>query len=361
MVMKNNLAWLYQIKERIPRLLKDLKGNKRPGFYHYSLSGDYFGEKIKWGLGNSTFFLKIIYTLGFEKEYKQEIQEAIKFIKSFQKEDGSFSDPLVRCLSLPTRLKGSIKSLNYNKISHKQTIQAETRQAISSLSLFGAKPQYVYKDFPQSKNEINKYLYRLNWELPWGAGSHFSHLLFFLHYSDLKDKQELINYSIDWIDRLQHNKDGFWYHGNPFAQQKINGAMKIITGLKAVNKVRFNLAEKIINNTLLAINNEQACDNFNIVYVLKYCSEITKKSYRFNDIKSFMIDRLGKYKEYYYHNMGGFSFNKNKAGQFYYGAPISRGKREVDIHGTVMFLWGISIIAQILGINKNLKFKEFVT
>ncbi|GAG60126.1 unnamed protein product, partial [marine sediment metagenome] len=238
---------------------------------------------------------------------------------------------------------------------------AETRQSISALSLFGYKPDYIYQKIPYNENRINKYLNQLNWKYPWGAGSHFSHLLYFLYYYNFKKKDELIQYAIDWINKIQKSTDGFWYKGNTSTQQKINGAMKIITGLKVVDKVNFNYAEKIIDNVLAAKNDEQACDNFNIVYVLKYCNEITKRKHRFSEIADFMYDRLDIYKEYYFSDIGGFSFMKNKANGTYYGALITKGKNEPDIHGTVMFIWGISIIAQILDLNNKLQFNEFIT
>ena len=37
--------------------------------------------------------------------------------------------------------------------------------------------------------------------------------------------------------------------------------------------------EKIIDYLLEERNNNQACDNFNIVYVLKYCNQLTKSRY----------------------------------------------------------------------------------
>lgn len=359
--MDSNISWLCQLKKDVPLFLKKIKGKKRAGFYHYSLSGDYFGESIKWGLGNSVFFLKIIFTLGIERGLQKEIRQAANFIKSFQKKDGSFYDSLVKYLSFPSRVKQVLKTLNLRNFSYKKTKRAETRQAFSSLFLYGIRSKYKYQDYPKTKEEIISYLSRLNWNFPWGAGSHFSHLLFFLSHSELQNKQELIESAIDWVNKLQHSKDGFWYKGSPSIQEKINGAMKIITGLKVVNRVNFKYPEKIIDYALLASNNRQACDNFNITYVLKYSNEVARGLYRYNDIKNFMYKRLEIYRNYYYPKIGGFSFNLGKAGQYYYGAPISRGKNEPDIHGTAMFLWGISIISQFLGINKQLKFKEFIT
>jgi len=48
----------------------------------------------------------------------------------------------------------------------------------------------------------------------------------------------------------------------------------------------------------------------------------------------------------------------HKTNIYYYGAKITRGLNEPDIHGTCMFLWGISIISQILEIDQELGFKE---
>lgn len=352
--------WLYDLKYEISGFLRKIKGKKRPGFFHYSLSGDYWGENIKWGLGNSVFFLKIIYTLGLEKEFEKEAREAVNFIKSFQRKNGEISDVLVYIVSLPFLLRSLIQTGKKVDFLCRQTRRAETRQAFCALGLFGEKPELEYGEIPKTEKEVKEYLEFLDWEIPWGAGSHFSHLLFFLSNSALKNKNELIDYAIRWIAGIQKD-DGFWYQGDPGDAQKINGAMKVITGLKAAHRLDFEKAEKIIDLCLKNKNDRHACDNFNIAYVIKYCFEKTDKAYRADEIKEFMVNRLSIYRQYYHKNEGGFSFKKNKANRFYYGALISRGKNEPDIHGSVMFLWGISIVAQVLDIDKKLGVKEFLT
>lgn len=358
---KKDLDWLFNLKAKIPKFLNNLKGKKRKGFYHYSLTGDYFGENFKWGLGNSVFLLKTLYTLNCESIYQQEIQDAINFINSFQRKNGVFYDPLVWLLSTHKRIKNGILNRNLKNILNQQTIRAETRQSLSVLYLLGRKPKYHLIKIPNNIKKVDKFLSSLDWKWPWNAGSHFSHLLFMLYHSKFKDKNKLIQYAIDWVNKLQHEEDGFWYKGSPDLKQKINGAMKIITGLKVVNKLKFKFPDRIIDNALLATCDAHACDNFNISYVLKYCNEITDFNYRYDEIEDFMYDRLDKYQQYYYPEIGGFSFLKNQASRNYYGAIISRGKKEPDIHGTVIFLWGISIIAQVLKINDDLQFKEFIT
>ena len=63
----------------------------------------------------------------------------------------------------------------------------------------------------------------------------------------------------------------------------------------------------------------------------------------------------------YYEDKGGFSFLIGQTNTRYYGVKIAKGLNEPDIHGTIMFVWGISIIAQILGIESELGFKEHKT
>ena len=123
----------------------------------------------------------------------------------------------------------------------------------------------------------------------------------------------------------------------------------------------FIYPKKIIDTILAAKNDESACDNFNIVYVLKYCNELTKNEYRYSEIVDFIYTRLEIYKKYYFTKLGGFSFNINQSNSIYYGAIISQSKNEPDMHGTVMFLWGISLITQILNINDKLEFQEIIT
>jgi len=358
--MDNKISWIFKLKKEVPLFMEKMKGDNKGGYYKYSLTGDLFDEDYYWGLGNTVFAIKIYYTLNLLKELDAgEKEKMSKFILSFQKKDNSFSDPLMRRKAFLKNFFHSLLSRNFNNLLGEHTVRAETRQAISALKLLRQEPQREYQRFPQNKKEINKYLSKLNWEKPWGAGSHFSHLLFFLNNSKLRNKDDLINYAINWINKLQDEETGSWFKRCPNMQQKVNGAMKIITGSKVANKVRLKYPKKLIDLCLKAKNNSHACDNFNIVYVLKYANEETRGNYKFYEIKDFCYNRLEIYKKYYYPDIRGFSFKLNQASNNYYGAKITKGFDEPDIHGTVMFLWGISIISQILGINKKLEFNEF--
>ncbi len=357
-----NIDWVFELKNTIPKFLKKLKGEKAPGFFHYSLSGDLYNENIKWGLGNTVFAVKIYYILNqLEKLPSKEKKEIIQFIKSFEREDGSISDPLVSRKARPRNIASALTSLNFQNAFGQKTKRAETRQAISSLKLLSAKPDHPYQNFPKTKRRINLYLNKLNWQKPWDAGSHFSHLVFFLQNSNLKNKKELTTFALKLIARLEHSKDGAWYCGKPPLQEKINGAMKIITGFRLINYLPISYPEKLIDLCLQIkyvgatrgspAESKQACDILNTLYVLYHAYKKAGGNYQPAEIKRFAQNQLKHiYHDYYFPKVGAFSLLPHKANVYYYNAKITKGKREPDIHGTLMFLWAISLIARILKI-----------
>ena len=165
----------------------------------------------------------------------------------------------------------------------------------------------------------------------------------------IQESENLIVFADEWIDGLQNKNDGFWYKGDADKKQRINGAMKILTGKAAAGIENINCHEKIIDGCLEAVNDTEACSNFNIIYCLYFCSRIS--DYRKKEIAVFCEERLNIYRKYYFDDTGAFSFYQGKANDYYYGAKITKGLDEPDIHGTVMFLWGITLISKILGID----------
>lgn len=359
------IEWIEEIKEKLPAFLSEMKSENKKGFFRYSYSGDYLNEKFNWGLGNSVFALKIYRSLNLKPE---NLNDIICFVQNFQKQNGEFYDPYIKHFSFPLRTYNALKERDINRLYHKFVRRAETRQSISALKLFDIKPKYEFSDFPHTENDIKKYIDNLNWDIPWGAGSHFSALMFFLSLSEISNKIKLIDFLSKYILKLRR-PDGCWYTGTPSLQLKINGAMKIITGLKAAaefadinnGKVIFTQVEKLIDTALLAANDINACSNFNITYVLRYANELTGGNYRYEEIENFIKQRLDIYREFYHKKYGAFSFYKNKTNTKYYGAYITKGKKEPDIHGTVMFLWGLAVIGSFWNLNEQTELYEFVT
>ncbi len=355
--------WLHTLRPNILRFLSKLRHPECPGFYSYSLSGDIFDPRAtRWGLGNTVFAAKIYYMLDAIKDIKDS-RDMADFTMSFQNESGEIYDPLIERQSHFRRLLHSLKSFDFNNISNHQTRRAETRQAFAALMSLNEKPLRPYELIPGTKEDIREYILGLDWKKPWSASSHISHLIFFLR-NNFKPKnqdaaEELIDYVLSVVEGFRQ-KDGTWYMpgGAISLEEKINGAMKIMLAYDTAKK-DFSEPEKLIDLLLLSLNNRHACDNFNIVCVAYYCS--IKTDYKKGQIKDFCIERLNSYRQYYWPEYGGFSFNKGFANKIYYGATITKGLPEPDIHGTMLYLWGIVLISRILKLNNELNFKAPIT
>ncbi len=357
------IRWLYSLKDRVMEFMDHQKSRRVSGYYHYSYSGDLYDESRHWNIGASVYALKIYYTLG--REMDQDIIDAANYVKTFIHPDGTIYDDFIFKMGLIRTFLSSVKHRNWANLLNTQYKRAETRQAYSVLRLYNMLPGSIRLQVPDTEMEIDRYLSRLNWREPWNAASHFSHLVFL--YRILWESGEITreqfnaytSYAIDWVNRLQHTEDGAWYRGSPSLQYRINGAMKVITGLIAADKVSFDHAQSLLDLALDAQNDMHACDNFNIVLVVNYASKVLDRDYRQSDVEQFALDRLRTYKGYYKERQGGFSFYPGKADDRYYGGVrITRGLNEADIHGTVMFLWGISMITQMLKLDSELGFRE---
>jgi hypothetical protein len=238
-----------------------------------------------------------------------------------------------------------------------QAQRAETRQAYSALALLGEPARTPTFPYMRDARSVVSFLDRLDWAQPWGAGSHFSHLLFFLFNSDHPRREELIDRSVEYVGRLQRD-DGTWYRGSPSLAQRINGAMKVLTGLKVIGRTAVDRAPELVDTCLAATHDSHACDNFNIVYVLSHAAQ-RAPGYREEEIRRFCLDRLAVYRRYYHPELGGFSFWLDAANRDYYGARVSAGRHEPDLHGTTLFTWGLCVIARLLGIDDVVQLREF--
>lgn len=349
--MNPDLNWLNDIKLKLQTFLEEMSV-KDFSYVRYSWSGDIPDQRTKWGVGNLVFTVKILYIArlidGLQETQRRNLTNNIL---RFSDKQGYIYDPYITPLSVKQRFLTFIGQYA-NSLHHQieNIRRAETRQAFAALSLLEQKPFQPFSHIPYCPDAIETYLASFDWNHPWGAGSHFSHLLFFLHFNSVlfdyhsAESHALIRDAITWIMQRQSKDDGCWYIGDDVSlAEKINGAMKVLTGLHAAQIYDFPYPEKLIDTALTGINDKHACDNFNIVYVL-YAAHKICPTYRQYEIEQFLLNRLHLYKEYYYPEIGGFSFMKNKANEVYYGKRLSLGKDEPDIHGTVMFIWGLAII-----------------
>ena len=323
----------------------------------YSWSGDLRSPSGRWGAGSLVFAIKTLYMSGILDELDDEKRGNLAGgILKFADRKGYIYDPWVTQRTFVESFKEVFGRSDPAQLEwFEQVKRAETRQAFAALFLLDERPRKAFLHLPQTQDAVDSFLEGLDWSHPWGAGSHFSHLLFFLHMNrrffgdQFPESETLVQKAVAWVNRLQSSDDGCWYATSAVSlQEKINGAMKILTGLHAAEIVNFQHVEKLIDTCLLAVNDAEASSNLNIVYVLYACS-LVDSSYRREEVRNFLLERLRLYKEFYRPDQGGFSFHRDRANDVYYGKKITRGLDEADIHGTTLFVWGVALVEKILG------------
>jgi len=354
--MKNDLNfendWVSSVLISAEAFIQKLKSSYKPGFYKYSLSGDIYDETTHWGLGNSIFAAKALYTLGALND--NDKSDIANFILSFQSGSGSFFDPLVAKKSRLERVLRGVKNLESRYFTNTFNINAETRQAFATLFTINYQPNLFYSNYPTKERDIKKFIHNLDWKTPWAASAHVSHLIFFNYYGqrffDSQFQFDCHPITIILSELRKYvNPDGSWYEGNQLPDyQKVNSAMKILTGLDIIKIYSIVDAEHLIDLCLNAINDEHACNHLNVIKVLYSCNKISNSNYRYDEIAKYCRNRLLQFEMHYWPKEGGFSFFQRKSNSIYYSAKITKGLPEPDIHGTLLFIWGISMISEIL-------------
>lgn len=341
-----DLAWTRELPRRVPGFLARLEGPG--GFYRYSLSGDLHGPKTRWGLGNTVFAVKCLASLGaLDGLAPARRAELARFILSFRRDDGLISDPLVvRASSLRNKLL-CLRTGDFTNFFNARVRSAETRQALLALALLGHAAPAPAEDLPASPEAALAWLASLDWTRPWAAGSHFSHLLYF--YTLKPGSSAALAAAVDWARRAQR-EDGAWGSGTPSPREKLNGAMKVLTGLTAAGESAVPRPERLIDLCLASGHEGDACDQLNAAYVLRRAA-VCAPAHRAAETAAWAAARLDGLRRYYHPQHGGFSFHPGRANTHYYGARLSRGLAEPDVHGTSLLLWGVSLLAPLAGVD----------
>jgi len=347
------MKWLKSFQSKLIFFLRNQSCINKPGYHKYSYSGDLWTSDKHWNLASAVFAAKLYYWLGNPIDH--QLSKTLDYIMSFHNNNGYIYDPLLFRRSFLRNAIYNIKIGNYSDINNHKIKLAETKQSYAALSLHNKLPDIVYLDYPKSKEAIHRYLNQLPWQKPWGAGSHFSNLIFMLELAKKTNKLSINNYQLltnsayTWLQQ-QQKPDGSWYSGNPSDVEKVNGAMKIVTAFISSQTFYFHKPKALIDLCLCfsETHANNACCNFNIILILHYASKHLNNAYRFDDICKFMQQRLLIYQQFYHPDTGGFSFYPNKANTMLYGARITKGLNEPDIHATNMFTMGLSIISKTL-------------
>lgn len=320
------------------------------------------GEKISLGL--TCYALKTLYTVNSSVlDNKITKDKYVKFIESFSVKQDIFPNYSFVDTSYLKAYKQNmffiytknvvkliLKRIKYHEVSSsiklKEFINAETKQAISTLNQLGVDYTKFTDGFPTDESSIKKFNDDLDWSKPWNAGAQLSGICIFNSY--LHDSEKVAKIINDILQELI-NKDGAYYLGqNISSSEKINGAMKVITGMDWLN-LRIHKPKELIDTCLNHIPNSEGCDLVDVVYVLYKCNQLTK--YKEDDIKIYLERLIPIIMSHYFPEYGGFSYFKNKSQTHYYGVQITNGHNTPDIHGTTLLVWALSMIFKILGEN----------
>lgn len=348
--MSEDISWLANLNESVWGWLSALRVSGHPGWVRHCKEGALFEPGIRRGLGTSCLALKIIHMLGlYDRLEVGELADWTQHIQSFQRgwgfTAGFFEDPL----TIDPADRGK-PLFQYDFVVRR----AETRQACATLMMIDSAPRYPVTKIPRTPKQVREFVRELDWTTPWHAGSHVGHLLFFFNMNNKKfdrhgDADKLIPIVMEELEKLHNPETGGWYSQSPSMEQIVNGAMKVLTGYAALG-VPFPNPEKLIDTCLTAANDMDGCHNADIVLVLEHCCRITR--HRRAEVEDFLLKRLENIRRFYRAD-GGFSYWVNKAQTNYYTAEISRGLPESDVHGTILFVWGIVMAGEVLGYNQQ--------
>jgi len=308
----------------------------------------------KLTLGFSSYGIKLYFMLGmWDNITDDEKSSWIDYINTFQKKENKYGtnyyvdDALVNYYNkfdIKDNFKNVSKFLlnlvfrkNYdlNSVKLSKAINADTKQAISTLHEVGAKNLLpIPNKYDDNENLLN-YLNSLDWSKPWTSGAQFSSLCVYSTSQGYKNKDILISFANNIADK----NTGSYFKSKPKEiREIINGAMKVITGLDWID-TKIHYPEKLID---FCLNNEpvnEGCDIVDYIYVLYKCSEQT--DYRNKEIQKTMENAIKQIKSLYVHEDKGFSYFKNRSQTHYYGVPFSEGLPTADLHGTILCVWGL--------------------
>ena len=358
----NELNNLESIFENVKKFTISLKSQNDFSFKPVSNGELKNGNNLK--LGFSSYGLKLYFMLGIWDELDTKSQNSwTEYINTFQSKGGTqvsnfYLDPGIKNYYDSLDFKKEVKyfakyflktftnkKYDSKKQEYFKAINADTKQAISTLYEVGAKNATHIPNLYNSNEEMLNYLSSLNWEKPWSAGAQFSSLCVYSITQEYGNENQLL----DFLNKLVDKSTGSYFSKLPNEPREIiNGAMKIITGLDWLNK-EIHYPNELINFCLSNVPVTEGCDIVDYIYVLYKCSKET--DHRRNEIQDKMLNAISSIRKLYKDVEGGFSYFENKSQTHYYGVPFSQGLNTADIHGTLLCTWGLLMALKTLNVD----------
>jgi hypothetical protein len=357
--------WISNLHDGVGQFMEKLQVPGQTGRYLPCLSGSTKTGKNA-ALGFSCFALKIYYTLGLWEQLPQTEKTAwLDFIRSYQILDptsnnhSSFADlHLLAGIAPHPKLGIRIGFRNWVQGVVKrdwaaEAVKAETKQAIATLAQVGATPSQPFYQFPQDKPALLKRLKTFKWQLPWLAGGQTAGMSVFIQSQgpllNGVDETMLIREASQFLDKMADPVSGAYFRGKtPGHGQLVNGAMKVLNALDWLN-APIHYPEKLIDTCLIQGPPSDGCHVVDWVYVVHRC--LLQTQHRKEEIQRQCLEITQTIKRHQNSDLG-FSYKQGRAQTSYYGATITNGLDEGDIHGTCLLLWAISMLVEILEIDE---------
>jgi len=356
-------TWLDALPDNMDRFVRSLAEPETPGrFYPAYNNLTEAGEGIE--LAFSCFALKIYYMLGLWDELLPGEQSAwLDYIRSFQVEgnpvgiwtaENAFIDPVllqwVRW-QVPRR-RHLLDRLFFPKRMTvvQRMISGETKQAVATLAQVGAATVHPYTGFPTHPAEMLNYLSHLDWTQPWEAGAHTATIAVYLRTEGprfLGESRiaELLTICVDFINSLADPKTGAYFRGGtPSYEQRVNGAMKVLTAL-AWLEIPIHHPEALIDTCLMRLPDAEGCHLVDAVYVLHRCLE--QADHRKDEVQEFCRELVSIVRAHHNED-GGFSYFAGRAQSHIHRVRITKGPPISDIHGSVLLTWAVVMMLDIL-------------
>ena len=325
--------------------------------FRFCLDGDLVPRSGHQAQMSTCFAMKIAWQTGIWESWPAEKKNAcISFVKSFQNSNGYFIDPWLKKSAGPTckdilRIALGKKTLKQIKEIKIQNVRAETRQSASTLFMVGEKPNYPLPFEVKAVEDVVPYFKSFDWTNPWGAGSHISHQLFLLtvnkkYFNMSTDYEEIVDAFLEQINSICDPETGSWFTGHPSDVLKLNGAMKIFSGLQWLDRP-YPDTKSLLDFALAQPFQKDGCSFLNRLFVIWQAQKGVPEGYRIKDVRSTACEVL-EYAKNFIQSDGAFSFFHERSQVSYYSAKVSRGKKVSDLHGTTMLTWAIAIACELL-------------
>lgn len=291
------------------------------------------GDLVEDGyLFSTAFAIKVSKIIGAPKP-----SSLISELKQSINADTPFTD---KWLTKSSFFSSSAELLTNGKVPLKkkqERIVAQQRQALSAMNLWGEMPNSL------SIEEFSTGHANLNWRYPWDAAAQVSHTIFM--NTNFKESPQEPNKLL--MDALSSSIRRFIRTPDSSRMQGVNALMKAVTASRSC-RIELDLdPHEIMDLTLDHVTQDHACNHLNALLVLDYFSA-KSPGYRARDLAKYASDQRAKILGHYWGILGGFSFYPIESQHTYLGIRVSHGFREPDMHGTLMFIWGLSIIENIV-------------